>query len=91
MSKTADTPSQERSLFSELDDDFMEIKSRLEDIGALNAAMYSILDRLLEHDKAKSDTDILCSLTGIQERIISTVDEKLIAFWNKVPLGGGIK
>lgn len=86
MSKTASTALEKGNIFSELDNDILGIRCRLDDILALNAAMYSILDRLLEHDKARSDTDILCTLVRIQKQSINTTDEALIAFWDKVPL-----
>lgn len=86
MSKEANKSSEERSIFAELDDDFLEIRCCLEEARALNAAMYSILDKLLDHDKAKSDTDNLSTLVRIQEHTISTIDEELITFWNKVSI-----
>jgi len=86
MSKETNKSSEERSIFAELDDDFLKIRCCLEEARALNAAMYSILDKLLDHDKAKSDTDNLSTLVRIQEHTISTIDEELITFWNKVSI-----
>lgn len=73
------------SIYSEMDDSFLSLSSLKDDVLALNSAMFSILDAMLDHADVnyRKEIDTIFSIVKIQERILKSMHTDMDQIWDK--------